>query len=622
MSLRTLTRLLLVAAALILAIPLSWSLAGPLAALAGPALLGLTTGYLALLAGQPAATRWQLRYRLAEGDDLTRLNDVLEFLADRAGHVVVEANAEGIQLQAPRAFDQYVEAQLPRALPEARIRVGEDDNNNSSTGGVTSYLYLGTPNGDLLRWATEAAGRQVRVHVQRGPRTLTVAQARNEVPPGRWLRLPRARVLTRLWSYPPAWDELASDGKLSGLFPPTSEGAVYSSRSPVLALVPPPDYEAAEDDRHLGLAMDGRAVAAPRELPLFTVAAPPDYLAGLVGQDLERGYAVVVVSPHRRALELVQRAAKTAACSHWLDQENSRGSAHLAIVAAGEWSDDSRQLDAAIEAAEGLLRDLGLNTSLPAVHGLTNALIRVLAASARVTGHDFTFADLYAVSQGTQVLKAFLSDVAELPELDAVTTSSLRELQRQIADEAGFVQAVSVLTNVRNVLAPLKTGSLHTLCQPPFTPAAEIFTPGSLLLAPLTNADYPEHNRFVATMLDAVLRLAFATPGNGPRVALHLHDPQLYHPDQGRRWVVVTRRDTRLTLLVDTHDPNQYGQVLLEGQEVELFFRCPERLAPVLAATHGLACPVSDLVDLPANTALARLPDLPSWATVNTGNDR
>jgi len=612
MSLRAWTRVVVLGLALIAATPLLWPAVGPLPAVAGLALLGLAAGCLALGGGGPPVTCWQIRYVL-EDQELGRLDETLKFLAAKAGLVVLEANGQGLFLETPRPFDEYVEAQLPKALPEARVSRTGSSNNSSRTGAV--YLCLGSPTSDLLRWAVGAAGRRIRVHIRRGPYATALARADGEAPPGRWLRLP-----ARLWSRLPVWDELSAGVRLGSLFPTTGGCAVFSSRSPVLGLLPPSGYRPDEAGRNLGQTVDGRPLTLPAAATLFTVAAPPAFLARQVAEDLRRGLTAVVVSPRRRVLDLVRHQAGQEVACYWLDQENSRGSAHLAVVAAGQWDGTASRLETAVEAAEVFLADLGLDAGLPAVRDLSHALIYLLAASAQVTGRDFTIGDLYAVGQSAQVLRAFLADLQELPDLGQEGRRHHQELQQQLSGDAGYVQAVSVLGAIRAALAPLKAASLYTLCQPPFLDLGRALAGNSLILAPMTNAAYPEHNRFVAAMLDLVVRQALAAPGDGPRLALHLHDPGLYRADAGRRWIDAARQDGRLALVVDSHDPAAYGRTGQEGEAGELFFRCSEELAAALVGEWGLACPTSDLTDLPPGMALARLAGMP--VAVKTGTDR
>lgn len=611
MSIRTLTRLLLLGAALILSTPLLWPWSGPVTGLAGIALLGITAAYLALGARPAPVTRWQIRYVLDDRTTgLDRLDGILKFLAARTGRLAIEASSQGLFLEAPPAFDEYIEAQLPLSLPQAVATQSTRSNNNKEAG----HLCLSTPTADHLRWATEKPGRLIRLHFHVDSFvTLTSGAA---TPPGRWLRIPGLR-LHRL----PVWDELSADTRPSNLLPLTTADAVYCSRSPVLTLIPPASYEPDNGGRYLGKAVDGRPLTLPFSLPFFTVAAPPPFLAQQVAQDLRAGRAAIVISPHRRVLDLIQHDAMSTTVCRWLDQQNSRGSVHLAAVSAGEWSDDASRCEIAIQATENLLADLGLDLTPPAVRSLVGALVRLLAGSAWQTTHDFAIGDLYAVSQNAQILKAFLADLQELAAMEPSTSTCLQQLLRQIGSDTGYVQVVSVLTALRNVLAPLKATSLQALCQPPFTPIGELLTPGSVLLVPMTNADFPEHNRFLASVLGMALNQGIRLAGADLKLTVHLHDPHQYRGDRGYRWINAARKDTRLAAVVDTHDPDNYGQAVLdrvEGQEGELFFRCSQKLAADLAHAWDIVCPLSDLMDLPPGIALARLPGFLAAAKVGS----
>ena len=243
MSIRTLIRIAALSVGLVLASALAWSLTGLLPALAGVGLLLLTTGYLAAPVGRDDLTRWQLRYHLPSEADLHdsgRLEQVLHFLADRTGHFVLEANARGLFLELPPAFSRYIEAQLPRALPE--VRLSGDCNNGEGLSAGTFFLSTGSPSSSILRWATEDKGRQVRLHIHQGPHTTLIAQTDGTRPPGRWVRLPLPRLLRRLWYHLPLWDDLSFGTQVSSLLPRTDADTVYSSRSRLHSLVPPDEY--------------------------------------------------------------------------------------------------------------------------------------------------------------------------------------------------------------------------------------------------------------------------------------------------------------------------------------------------------------------------------------------
>ncbi len=346
---------------------------------------------------------------------LGRLEHVLHFLADRTGHFVLEASATGLVLEIPEAFDRYVEAQLPRALPEVKLSKDHDNGEGPSAGSF--FLCVGSPAADLLRWATEDRERQVRLHIHQGPHTTLIAQTDGTRPPGRWVRLPLPRLLRRLWYRLPLWDDLSLGIQLSSLFPPTDDVTVYSSRSRLHNLIPPDDYtpDPAADGgcRTLGESTDGRPLTLGYDVPLFTVGAPSAFLAQQVLADLEAGWAVIVVSPHRSVLDRIARQAAGIPV-HWLDPQNSHRSAHLAlVVSAEEWETEALRIETVVEATETFLADLGVDVALPPVGAFCQHLIRALVSSARHAGQDLAFTDLYAVSRSTQALRAFLMDMRQ-----------------------------------------------------------------------------------------------------------------------------------------------------------------------------------------------------------------
>ena len=624
MSLRTLIRIGGLALGLILSSPLLWKAAGFLPILLACCLVLLTSLFLLAAAGTGRASRWQIRYWLEAHQANERLDATLDFLAERAGHVVLEASSQGLVLEAPAAFDRYVQVQMEQALPEARVTRVSSSNNSSRQAGDAVHLCLDPLAGDLLRWATQGPERAVRLHMQRGPHFTVVAQTDGAtVLPGRWLSIPLPRpAAARLWRKLPVWDDLSTGVKLSHLLPTTDDAVVYSSRSRLLQLAPPDGY-GANGQRDLGESTDGRSLSLSYDVPLFTAGAPPSFLVRQVLGDLAQGRAVVVVSPQRRTLNLIQRhlngggtlQAQVTSC--WLDQESARTSAHLAVVGAGEWAGQS--VETAIHLTEAFLADLGLHLHLPAVRRLIRHLIRILAASAHDTGHDFAFTDLYAISQSTQTLHAFLVDLQSLapdptnpaaPTLDVETQDSIRYLAGQLETDTGYVQIVTILSTIRAALSPLRSGAVHVLCQPPFLNAGRVLSKPALFLVPLTNADFRDYDRFLAAVLDLTLARVLDGSGDDLRLVLYLQDPQAYCADAGRRWIEVARRDPRLSLVLDVGEPDTY-QVQLPEESGQIIFRCSEALAGSLVEGWDLAYTATELVELPAGTALARLPGLP-----------
>jgi hypothetical protein len=592
MALRTFFRLLALALPTAPLTFLLWDVTGPLPLLAGLGLLALVLGHLALLAGGQNVTRWQLRYQLGPRDGTDRLEELLRFLVQRTSHFVLEADARGLFLELPPAFDRYVEAQFPRALSE--LKLSKADGPAAPLTGGAFFLSVGPLSSDLLRWATEGEGRQVRLHVHQGPYATVLARTDSDRPPGRWLRL---RMPRRFWQRWPLWDELSAGISLSSLFPQAGDGAPYSSRSRLLQLVPPEDYIPDLAGRSLGQSIDGRPLTLSHAISLFTVGAPPPFLVRQALDDLEVGRTVVVLSPHRRVLEQIARGASEVP-THWLDTRESRRSAHLAIVSAEEW--ETVEIDKVVDVAQTFLADLGVNVDLPAVGGFTHRLLRALAELARDTGQDLTFTDLYAVSQSTQALRAFLS---------GAPGEMARGLLAQLDDDGGYVQAVTVLSAIRTALKPLEAGALNALCQPPFLSFRQLLNEKALILVPMTNDDFPEQDRLLSAMLDLSLNRVL-TSGEYMALSLHLHDPHLYRRDEGRRWIDLAPDDARLSLLLDVHDPGVYSQILDGQKAAQVVFRFPESLASGLVAKWGLPASAAELRELPAGTAIARLPGM------------
>jgi len=266
-------------------------------------------------------------------------------------------------------------------------------------------------------------------------------------------------------------------------------------------------------------------------------------------------------------------------------------------VSAEEWETEDGQ--SAVEATQTFLADLSVDLALPPVGTFCQHLIRALVSSARHADQDLTFTDLYAVSRSTQVLRAFLMDVHSLGSPDA------QELLGQLHDDAGYVQAVTILSAIRTALAPLEAGPLHALCQPPFVHVGQLLSEGGLLLVPMTDTDFPRHDRLLSAMLDLTLNRILATRRNST-LSLHLHDPHLYRDDHGRRWIDVLRRDSHLSLLLDIQRPDRYTP----GEGSQVVFRCSDALASSLIDDWHLPASIADLAELPAGIAVARLPGM------------
>jgi len=604
MSIRTLIRVLSLSAALLLASAMIWPAAGQVLLVAALGLLGLSLGYLGLLTRRGDLSHWQLRYHLpseAGQEDMGRLEQVLHFLADRTGHFVLEANARGLSLELPPAFGRYIEAQLPRALPEVKLAKEICNRQEQSPGSF--FLLLGQAGADVMRWATEDKGRHVRLHIHQGPHTTLIAQTDGTRPPGRWVRLPLPRLLRRLWYHLPLSDDLSFGTRLSSLLPRTDAVTVYSSRSRLHSLVPPDEYTpgpAADGGfRPLGESTDARPLTLDYEVPLFTIGAPGAFLSQQTLADLEAGWAVVVVSPQRSVLDRIAREA-VGTSIHWLDPQYTYRSAHLALVSAEEWKTQNDLSEQSIlEATETFLADLGVDVALPTVGAFCRCLIRALTSSARHRGQGITFTDLYDVSRSTRALRAFLMEVHSLSNPGA------QELLGQLDDEEGYVQAVTILSAIRTALAPLEAGPLHVLCQPPFVPMTQLLGEGGLLLVPMTDTDFPAHDRLLSAMLDLTLNRVLANRPH-PALSLHLHDPCLYRGDHGQRWIDAAQPDTRFSLLLDIQQPDRYKS--REGSQI--VFRCPDTLASRLIDDWHLPASVSDLTELPADTAVARLPGM------------
>lgn len=639
MSLRALTRIAALVLGLLLATPLLWSAAGPPALLAAPAVALVSGAYLALRTAveNKNPSRWQIRYRMEgrQPDVEERMTAILNFLAGRGARLVLEANGQGLFLEAPPAYDRYIPPQLARALPEAKIAKAEGVLPTDTSPNL--YLLADLPGSDLVRWATEGQDRLVRVHLHRGGCSTLIGAANGTRPPGTWLPLSLPRSLANTaWQRLPLWDEMARDGRPGELFPPTDGDSPYSSRSRLLRMAtnaslrsPSPlrsgdcntaSFAVAGGDRPLGRSVDGQPVAVDRGTALLSVGAPAAFLVRQVKHDLVAGRAVVVTSPHRRVLNQVQREAGV--MTYWLDQENPRLSIHLPVITGGEWTGHPAEVEAVVAAAEAFLEDLGLKTPSSVIQTLTRNLVGILAASAQATGNDFAFTDLYAVAQSTTTLKAFLDDLARMAgRLDAGTLETIRQLVDCLEDRTGYAQVTAVLSTMRTTLGTIRSGSLHALCRPPFLNAGQALSGQNLILVPMTNADFPEHNRFLAAMIATTLRRVLTTAESHVQVALHLHDPGAYFMDEGRQWLEFAGKGDSLALLLDIQDTKgqiPFRDVVTEGKIGQLIFRCDEKLAAALTTAWELGYTVAEMTEIPAGTALARLPGLPGPLTVRT----
>jgi hypothetical protein len=334
------------------------------------------------------------------------------------------------------------------------------------------------------------------------------------------------------------------------------------------------------------------------EASLFTFGAPSAFLAQQALADLKAGWPVVVVSPHRSVLDRIARQSVEVPV-HWLDPQYGHRSAHLALVSTEDWDTNTLCSETVVGATKMFLADLDVDVALPAVGAFCRHLLRALVTSARHSGQDLAFSDLHAVSRSTQTLRAFLTDMHSFSNPDAL------ELLAQLDDEGGYVQAVTILSAIRTALAPLEAGPLHALCKPPFAHVAQLLGEGGLLLVPMTDTDFPAHDRLLSAMLDLTLNRVLASQPH-PTVSLHLHDPHLYRNDHGRRWIDAAQRDTRLSLLLDVQQPDRYKTI----EDSQVVFRFSDALASRLIDRWNLPASLSDLTELPADTAIARLPGM------------
>ena len=158
---------------------------------------------------------------------------------------------------------------------------------------------------------------------------------------------------------------------------------------------------------------------------------------------------------------------------------------------------------------------------------------------------------------------------------------------------------------------------MHALCQPPFLNASEALRGGSLLLVPMTNADFPEHDRLLSAMLDLSLCKVLAT-ADDLHLALHLHDPHLYRTDRGRQWIDAARQRLHASPCCwMSRNLRRTGRT--NSVESQVVFRCSEALASSLIEKWGLPASAAELTELPAGTGIARLPGMVVTLKVGEG---
>ena len=83
-------------------------------------------------------------------------------------------------------------------------------------------------------------------------------------------------------------------------------------------------------------------------------------------------------------------------------------------------------------------------------------------------------------------MRSFLAEAGDL------AGDSGRELLTLLDGDAGYVQAVTILSALRTALKPLGTGPIQGLCVEPFLNPSQVLTEPSLLLVPMTDTDFPE----------------------------------------------------------------------------------------------------------------------------------
>jgi hypothetical protein len=271
--------------------------------------------------------------------------------------------------------------------------------------------------------------------------------------------------------------------------------------------------------------------------------------------------------------------------------------------------------------AQEFLAAAGVDLAPNATRAVVQYLTYVLAHSAQGTGNDFSFVDLYAVSQGIEALRAFLRDVRGLfSDEGHALRGRVTRFEALLDTDTGYVQTVTALSAIRTALKPLRAGPLHNLARPPYLDVGEALAAGHPILVPLTNHDYPEYDRLLCAMLDLVLARVLDAHETAPRFTLHLHEPHRFRDDRGKHWLSPPHT-RQVSPVISAADERPYADLCNTRRAGELIFSCSASLAATLIRDESLPCTVADLVDLPAGIAIARLPDL-GIVALNTDGDR
>ena len=187
------------------------------------------------------------------------------------------------------------------------------------------------------------------------------------------------------------------------------------------------------------------------------------------------------------------------------------------------------------------------------------------------------------------------------------TASATRSLTAAMTRPRWRSTGRSTRARIRPALRPLGSASFQTFCRAPFLNLSRALHEPGLILAPMTEADFPENDRLLDAMLNLSLTRVLAAHDDR-RIALHLHEPDLYQ-DGVQRWIEAARRDPRLTLLLDGRGATERNW-LEQDKAGQVLFCCPKELAPHLIAAWRLPASPTELTELPATTAIARLPGM------------